>query len=550
MRNPRWISGPEFLWSSEEDWPNESVDNVELCEDDPEVRKSATVNAIMQTCEERPTDKLINHFSDWLKLRIAVAWILKVKETLKHLVQKGNDSKKDCKQTLRVTRMTKGYVKDNIKEAITVNDLIMAEKAILSYVQKQSFPDEINMLQEGASNVKKSSSIYKLDPVLDNGILRVGGRLRRTAMPEERKHPAILAKNHHVSTLILRHVHAQTGHGGRNHMLSQVRKTYWITSANSASRKIISHCVTCRKNRGKPGEQKMADLPRERLVMDLPPFSNIGLDYFGPLEVRRGRSTVKRRFLCRRGQAQHIRSDHGTNLVGAERELREALRTLDQRKIHQALMKEGVHWSFNPPTASHHGGFWERLIRMVRHILCSVCKQQTLDDEGLSTVFCEVEAILNSRPITKVSDDPHDLEALTPNHILLLRTNPLLPPGVFSRSDLYHRRRWRQVQYIAELFWKRWLLEYLPLLQERQKWSRVKRNFITGDIVLIADNSAPRNSWLLGRILEAKPDTRGHVRVVKLQTKSNVLERPVSKVCLLLEGDDTSVMGSEQVKKD
>ncbi|XP_041954033.1 uncharacterized protein LOC121713480 isoform X2 [Alosa sapidissima] len=395
MRNPRWISGPEFLWSSEEDWPNESVDNVELCEDDPEVRKSATVNAIMQTCEERPTDKLINHFSDWLKLRIAVAWILKVKETLKHLVQKGNDSKKDCKQTLRVTRMTKGYVKDNIKEAITVNDLIMAEKAILSYVQKQSFPDEINMLQEGASNVKKSSSIYKLDPVLDNGILRVGGRLRRTAMPEERKHPAILAKNHHVSTLILRHVHAQTGHGGRNHMLSQVRKTYWITSANSASRKIISHCVTCRKNRGKPGEQKMADLPRERLVMDLPPFSNIGLDYFGPLEVRRGRSTVKRygviftcmtsraihlevaysldthscinairRFLCRRGQAQHIRSDHGTNLVGAERELREALRTLDQRKIHQALMKEGVHWSFNPPTASHHGGFWERLIRM------------------------------------------------------------------------------------------------------------------------------------------------------------------------------------------
>ncbi|XP_041918191.1 uncharacterized protein LOC121682205 isoform X4 [Alosa sapidissima] len=341
--------------------------------------------------------------------------------------------------------------------------------------------------------------------------------------------------------------------------------------------------TTCypRKNRGKPGEQKMADLPRERLVMDLPPFSNIGLDYFGPLEVRRGRSTVKRygviftcmtsraihlevaysldthscinairRFLCRRGQAQHIRSDHGTNLVGAERELREALRTLDQRKIHQALMKEGVHWSFNPPTASHHGGFWERLIRMVRHILCSVCKQQTLDDEGLSTVFCEVEAILNSRPITKVSDDPHDLEALTPNHILLLRTNPLLPPGVFSRSDLYHRRRWRQVQYIAELFWKRWLLEYLPLLQERQKWSRVKRNFITGDIVLIADNSAPRNSWLLGRILEAKPDTRGHVRVVKLQTKSNVLERPVSKVCLLLEGDDTSVMGSEQVKKD
>lgn len=132
--------------------------------------------------------------------------------------------------------------------------------------------------------------------------------------------------------------------------------------------------------------------------------------------------------------------------------MREALQALDQRKIHQALMKKGVQWSFNPPTASHHGGFWERLIRMVWHVLGSVLKQQTLDDEGLATVFCEVEAILNSRPITRVSDDPQDLEALTPNHILLLKTNPLLPPGVFSNSDLSHRRRWRQVQYVAELF--------------------------------------------------------------------------------------------------
>jgi len=429
------------------------------------------------------------------------------------------------------------------------------------------------MLQKGASNVKKGSSIYRLDPVLDNGILRVGGRLRRTAMPEERKHPAILDKNHHVSSLILRHFHVQTGHGGRNHMLSQARKTYWITNGNSAARKVLSHCVTCRKHRGKAGEQKMADLPSERLVPDLPPFSNVGLDYFGPFEVRRGRSTVKRygviftcmtsravhlevacslstdscisairRFLCRRGQVQHLRSDNGTNLVGAERELREALRTLDQRKIHQTLMKERVQWSFNPPTASHHGGFWERLIRMARHVLCSVLKRQTLEDEGLQTVFCEVEAILNSRPITTVSGDPQDLEALTPNHILLLRTNPILPPGVFSRSDLYHRRRWRRVQYMAELFWKRWLLEYLPLLQERQKWSRARRNFIPGDIVLIADNTAPRSSWLLGRIIEAKPDARGQVRVVKLKTKTGILERPVSKICLVLECDE----GSEQ----
>lgn len=174
--------------------------------------------------------------------------------------------------------------------------------------------------------------------------------------------------------------------------------------------------------------------------------------------------------------------------------MREALQALRQRKIHQAVMKEGVQWSFSLPTASHHGGLWEHLIRMVRHVLGSVLKQQTLDDNHVTTVFCETEAILNSWPTTRVSDDSQDLEALTPNHILLLKTNPFLPPGVFSKSDLYHRRRWRQVQYVAELFWKRWLLEYLPLLQEGQKWSRTRRNFIPDDIVLMADNTAPHSS--------------------------------------------------------
>lgn len=161
---------------------------------------------------------------------------------------------------------------------------------------------------------------------------------------------------------------------------------------------------------------------------------------------------VIRRFLSHRGQAQHIRSDHGPNFVGAERELRDALQALRQRKIHQAVMKEGVQWSFSLPTASHHGGLWEHLIRMVRHVLGSVLKQQTLDDSRVTTVFCETEAILNSWPITRVSDNSQDLEALTPNHILLLKTNPFLPPGVFSKSDLYHRRCWRQVQYVAVLF--------------------------------------------------------------------------------------------------
>ena len=196
----------------------------------------------------------------------------------------------------------------------------------------------------------------------------------------------------------------------------------------------------------------MADLPKERLQADLPPFTNVGIDYFGPFEVKRGRSLIKRygviftcmasravhlemaysldtsscidairRFISRRGQVAHIKSDNGTNFVGAERELREALSQLNQEKIQKSLLHSGVKWSFNTPAASHHGGVWERLIRMVRKVLNSILHQQHLDDEGLQTLLCEVEAILNDRPITKASEDPNDLEPLTPNHILLLK---------------------------------------------------------------------------------------------------------------------------------
>lgn len=92
---------------------------------------------------------------------------------------------------------------------------------------------------------------------------------------------------------------------------------------------------------------------------------------------------------------------------------------------------------------------------------------QTLDDEGLSTVFCEVEAIMNYRLLTTVSNDPNDLEPLTPNHLLHMKARPVMPPGVFEKSDLYLRRRWKQVQYISDLFWKWWIREYLPSIQVR-----------------------------------------------------------------------------------
>ena len=204
----------------------------------------------------------------------------------------------------------------------------------------------------------------------------------------------------------------------------------------------------------------------------------------------------------------------------------------DRRNV---ATKGSQSWSFNPPARSHFVGVWECVIRMVRRILNAVLRQQRLDDDGRHTVMCEAEAILNDRPITKLSDDPNDLEPLTPNHILLMKGKPSVPPGLFEQHDLYVRRRWRQVQYISDLFWKRWIREYLPLLQERQKWNQRREHLKPGDIVIIMDPTAPRGSWPLGRVLEAFHDNRGLARSVCLQTKTSIIEWPVTKLCLMYE---------------
>ncbi|VDI11855.1 Hypothetical predicted protein [Mytilus galloprovincialis] len=313
----------------------------------------------------------------------------------------------------------------------------------------------------------------------------------------------------------------------------------------------------------------MANLPKERLQADDPPFTRIGIDFFGPFEVKQGRSVVKRygviftcltiraihlelaysldtdscinairRFISRRGVPVFIRTDNGTNFVGSERELGEEIKRWNFNQIQEFMIQKRIQWEFNPPSASHFGGVWERLIRSVRKVFYSVMHEQNirLTDEGLMTLFCEVESILNGRPITEASDSITDLNVLTPNHLILQRPGESFPPGVFSKTDSYVRRRWRQIQYLADLFWTRWRKEYLPLLQRRTKWTKPTRNMQVGDIVLISDN-APRNSWNMARVIELIKDKDNVVRIVKVKTANSVLMRPIAKLCLLVEVD-------------
>ena len=325
----------------------------------------------------------------------------------------------------------------------------------------------------------------------------------------------------------------------------------------------------------------MADLPVNRLEPALP-FMYCTVDYFSPWIVQ-GRKAIKRygvmftcmasraihletsntmdTFICRRGLIRQLRSDQGTNFVGAKGELKEALKELDHDMIRSELLKENCDWfvfKMNVPSASHFGGVWERQIRTVRSVMSALLEKNgaQLDDEALRTFLCEVEAIINSRPLTVDNlNDPDSLNPLTPNHLLTMKSKVILPPpGMFQSPDLYSRKRWRRIQHLANEFWCRWRKEFLLTLQQRQKWNYPRRNLAINDVVIVKDDNLPRNCWQLARVSRTDVAKDGHVRTVQVvlgdpalsadgrRTKPvRYLERPIQKLILLLPSNAAPV---------
>lgn len=262
---------------------------MSLRQDDQEVKGFTFVCNMVPKNEQNPTQ-------DWTRLLKAVAWYQKLGDSLLAL-----DAKRKELATNVCTRSRHQKLASQLHifrstlsgQLLSMKDLGRAEKEIVSCNQRQAFPNEFEKLKM-TPQCSKKSTLYKLDPVIKDGLLRVGGRLSRATMSESMKHSIILPKHSHTSNLLLRHIHERYGHCGRNYILAQLRKKYWIISGNTAARKIISKCVTCRRLKGKTEEQKMANLPEERTQPDIPPFTNVGMDYFGPIETKRGRNFVKR----------------------------------------------------------------------------------------------------------------------------------------------------------------------------------------------------------------------------------------------------------------
>ena len=151
--------------------------------------------------------------------------------------------------------------------------------------QRKAFPEEIETIKKGGC-VKKSSCLAKLSPVLISNVLCVGRRLSRAPLPDKSRHQIIISKDSPLGVLVIRFFHEKSGHPGKEYLLALLRVRFWFIRANAKARSVLSSCFQCKRRHGPAGEQKMADLPRPRVTPDQPPFTCVGIDYFGPFVVR------------------------------------------------------------------------------------------------------------------------------------------------------------------------------------------------------------------------------------------------------------------------
>ena len=456
-------------------------------------------------------------------------------------------------------------------------ELEIAETKILRDVQRRHFEKEIKRAQQlnirNANNRKeiteKTSKLRKLNIFLgEDNLLRSGTRLLNSStLTYNQKCPIILPKGEEIVHDLIRHVHKATAHAGPEQVRNVLREKFLILSDGSEVKKVVNKCGPCQRNFKKPASQKMAPLPVDRLEEGCP-FEVSGIDCFGPFVVKhRGRSTAKRwvviftclksraihlemvetmsspsflnaltRFIARRPGVKKLYSDCGSNFKGAEQELKRAVNKWND-KVTAGERIKNLEWSFLPPMAHHRAGVWERLIRSVRKHLASLLGKDTLEVDTLVTVLAQVEAIINYRPITKVSDDIRDPEALTPAHLLypgVKLTNSIcaLPPAPPGSEVL--RYSFQRARSLVDAFWKRWSHDYLSTLRERQKWNKTKTDLKVGQVVLLVDEVKCRNDWKTGRIVSVSGDDT-HVRTVEIQSgpKGKIFRRDITKVVAL-----------------
>lgn len=547
--NSFWFNGPEFLKNTEESWPTSIVTiNAEEPLYKNEFKK---INAFpAQQPLENGIIAIVEKSSCLEKARRKIALISRFLFNIRANISK-------------TSKRTGSMVPTELKEA---------ELLIAAVYQREYFPEECKSLKEG-HQVEKGSSIKNLAPFWDSksDVIRVGGRLGHAEhCPIDLQHQVLIPQSH-LSTLIVRRAHIENMHCGQQATLGHIRQQYWPIRIKNTIKKELHKCITCFRVRPTLVEQFMGQLPAPR-VTAAPPFHHTGVDYAGPFNVKvsaiRNARAVKcytAVFIClatkaihievvsdlttkaflaaldrlfsRRGLSAHIYSDNGTQFHGADNELKQLYAFMQspqvQHEIVTSLRDKEVTWHFNAPKAPEHGGLWEAAVKSMKHHMHRVCKDALLTFEEFGTLATKIEAILNSRPLTAISNDPNDMQTLTAGHFLIGRPLNALPQADQPSVPIHHLQRWDRVQRMQQHFWKRWSQEYLHQLQVRTKRYKERTDIKEGQMVMMHIDNQPALQWPIARIIAIHPGKDGVTRVATVKTSKGIYQRPVNKLALL-----------------
>ncbi|XP_062121532.1 uncharacterized protein LOC133835556 [Drosophila sulfurigaster albostrigata] len=551
MRNPLWWHGPEWLHLPSDQWPTSPSPISETL---LEQRMKCNVAKLP------PTPDFLNKFSEFGKALRTSAYVLRF-----------------------IDRSRKLAVPSSI--VVQADELSRIQERLIVMAQRHTFQQEYQCLQS-KQQVPSSSSIRNLNPFLDGkGILRACGRLRAShSLRYDESHPIILSYSSSFARLLVRFTHRISLHGGNQVVMRLIRSRFWIPKLKVLVKSTINSCKVCVIYKKRLQTQMMGDLPKERASYSRP-FTHTGVDFAGPFEIKNytGRAflitkgyvcvfvcfstkaihleatsdlTTEKflaafsRFIARRGCPHQMYSDNGKTFVGADKVISNDFLEATRECIIAQLAHKSLSWHFNPPGAPHMGGLWEAGVKSFKALFYKATSTSKYTFEELSTLLAKIEACLNSRPISPMSEDPSDLLALTPGHFLI--GGPLIsvlePPINQPATSILNR--WQRLKALHQQFCFRWKDEYLKELHKRTKWQSPTRNLRIGDMVVIKEDNLPSNEWRLGRVLTTCPGTDSKVRVVDVLTARGTIRRPVAKLILLPMDSKTDPSTSEGLKDE
>lgn len=517
-----WWEGPVWLRSPPADWPRS---DLQVDEQGVILETKKSVCSTSTITQGNLLLRIQTYFSKYTKVVRMTAWMLRF-------------------------IYNSGHVNKKRGGELTYKEYETAEKVIFKLIQNK---DE-ELIQSKSCNLTTLKD--------EEGLMRVKTKLLLTDFPEGVRTPYLLPGKDTIVKLLVRQRHIQLQHAGANQLIADIRCKCWIIGIRRLVRSVISECVVCTRHRSKPVQAPAAPLPVERTACAAA-YQTTGVDLAGPLYLRHGEKCwivlytcavyrsihleatrslsteafimTLRRFIARRGRVDLMLSDQGTNFHGTKN----LLNSLDWEEVQRQSTIRRISWKMNAPSAAWWGGFWERLIRILKDLLKRIIGNAILTYDELQTILCDCEATMNSRPLTYISDDGGEyLEPLTPAHFVLpIPNSDVTDLDAIDSSSLNNRLRY--VQSIREQFRKRFKTEYLSFLVQKGKEKKDVIN--VGDIVLI-ETDEKRLKWPLGVVLELFTGKDGTQRTAKLRTANGLKVRPVQRLYNLeVPGKNVSV---------